>query len=259
MVKVLEISTVQACAVRVLIEALKEILIDANIEFSSEGIRIMKMDTSSTVLVHLKLQAENFEHYYCAQPLVLGVNMFNLFKLIRTIGNDDTLTLTYDDSSLGILGIKIENGTKNQVTNYKLNLMEIDIEKFNIPPEEFESEITMPSADFQKLIKDIGGLSDIIEIKSVGTKLIFSCDGDFASQETEIGETEHGIVFTKNTDNIVQGKFSSKHLISFTKCTNLCNTIQMYIKNDYPIIIQYSCASLGVCKLALAPKYNNNE
>ena len=185
--------------------------------------------------------------------------MFNLFKLIRTIGNDDTLTLTYDDSSLGILGIKIENGSKNQVTNYKLNLMEIDIEKFNIPPEEFESEITMPAPDFQKIIKDIAGLSDIIEIKSVGTTLVFSCDGDFASQETEIGETEHGIVFNKNSANIVQGKFSAKHLVSFTKCTNLCNTIKMYIKNDYPIIIQYSCASLGTCKLALAPKYNNNE
>ncbi len=259
MVIVLEISTVQAAPMRILIEALKEILIDANIEFTKEGIRIMKMDSSSTVLVHLKLNAENFESYMCAQPLILGVNMFNLYKLIRTIGNDDTLTLFYDDSKLGVLGIRIENGIKNQVTSYTLNLMEIDIEKFDIEPEVFETEISMPSSDFQKIIKDIAGLSDTIEIKSIGNKLIFSCEGDFASQETEIGETQHGIVFTKNSDKIIQGRFSSKYLVSFTKCTNLCNTIKIYIKNDYPIIIQYSCASLGICKLALAPKYNNNN
>ena len=259
MVKVLEISTVQATAVRILIEALKEILIDANFEFSKEGIRIMKMDSSSTVLVHLKLQADNFEFYKCEQPLVLGINMFNLFKLIRTIGNDDTLTIFYDDSKLGVLGIRIENGAKNQVTNFSLNLMEIDIEKFDIEPEVFESEITMPTADFQKIIKDIAGLSDTIEIKSINNKLIFSCDGDFASQDTEIGETQNGIIFTKNSDKIIQGKFSAKHLVSFTKFTNLCNTIQIYIKNDYPIIIQYACASLGTCKLALAPKFNDNN
>ena len=259
MVRVLEISTVQASAVRILIEALKEILIDANIEFTKEGIRIVKMDSSSTVLVHLKLRSEEFESYMCAAPLTLGVNMFNLFKLIRTIGNDDTLTLFYDDSKLGVLGIRIENGVKNQITNYTLNLMEIDIEKFDIEPEVFESEITMPSSDFQKIIKDIAGLSDTIEIKSISNKLIFSCEGDFASQETEIGETQHGIIFTKNTEKIIQGKFSAKHLVSFTKCTNLCNTIQMYIKNDYPIIIQYSCASLGICKLALAPKFNDTN
>lgn len=259
MVRVLEISTVQATSVRILVEALKEILIDANFEFSSDGIRIMKMDSSSTVLVHLKLQADSFESYECKHPLVLGINMFNLFKLIRTIGNDDTLTIFYDDSKLGVLGIRIENGNKNQVTNYTLNLMEIDVEKFDIEPEEFKSEITMPSADFQKIIKDIAGLSDTIEIKSIGNKLIFSCDGDFASQDTEIGETQNGITFTKNSDKIIQGKFSAKHLVSFTKFTNLCNTIQIYIKNDYPIIIQYSCASLGICKLALAPKFNNDN
>lgn len=254
--RILEISTVQATAFRILVEALKEILIDANFEFSKEGIRIMKMDSSSTVLVHLKLLSENFESYKCEQPLNLGINMFNLFKLIRTIGNDDTLTIYYDDDKLGVLGIRIENGNKNQITKYTLNLMEIDIEKFDIEPEVFESEISMPSGDFQKIIKDIAGLSDTIEIKSIRNKLIFSCDGDFASQDTEIGETQNGIIFTKNTDKIIQGKFSAKYLVSFTKFTNLCNTIQIYIKNDYPIIIQYSCASLGICKLALAPKFS---
>jgi len=33
----------------------------------------------------------------------------------------------------------------------------------------------------------------------------------------------------------------------------MCNQIQLYIKNDYPLIIQYSVASLGFIKLCLAP------
>ena len=61
--------------------------------------------------------------------------------------------------------------------------------------------------------------------------------------------------FIKMNDNeIVQGVFALKHLVLFTKCTNLCNSIEMYLKNDYPLIIQYNVANLGAIKLCLAPQ-----
>ena len=47
--------------------------------------------------------------------------------------------------------------------------------------------------------------------------------------------------------------FSLKYLMLLTKCTNLCNQINLYIKNDYPIVIKYNVASLGEIKLCLAP------
>ena len=49
---------------------------------------------------------------------------------------------------------------------------------------------------------------------------------------------------------------SSGHLVLFGKCTNLCNSIQIFLKNDYPLIIKYTVASLGEIKLCLAPKCN---
>ena len=70
----LEIKTVQSAAFRVLTEALKEILTDANFEIDSTGIKVMAMDSSHTVLVHLKLSAENFEHYHCESKKILGIN-----------------------------------------------------------------------------------------------------------------------------------------------------------------------------------------
>ena len=71
---VLNIKTVQAGAFGILIEALKEILTDANFEFDETGIKIMAMDSSHTVLVHLKLNADNFESYYCQNKRILGIN-----------------------------------------------------------------------------------------------------------------------------------------------------------------------------------------
>ena len=104
-------------------------------------------------------------------------------------------------------------------------------------------------------------LAENIEIKSLENQIIFTCKGHFASQETCIGEANSGLSFIKNQnpDEIVQGVFALKHLVLFSKCTNLCNSIELYLKNDYPLILKYTVASLGEIKLCLAPKVDDQE
>lgn len=252
------IKTVQTSAFRVLIEALKDILQDVNLECDETGMKIIAMDVTHTVLVYLKLDAKNFEHFTCKKKSILGINMTNLFKLIKAMGNNDTLTMFLSKNDQNRLGIKIENSEKNSVTKFKLNLLDLNDETIQIPPASFDSVITMPSGDFQKLCRDMHGLADILEIKSVDNLLIFSCRGDFCTQETKLGQTTNGMTFVKNNNPnlIVQGYFALKHLVLFTKCTNLCNSIELYLKNNYPLIINYSVASLGNIKLCLAPQQN---
>lgn len=99
-------------------------------------------------------------------------------------------------------------------------------------------------------------LSDVIEIKSVGNQLMFSCEGDSGSQETVWGEKSDGINFIKNDSDISvkQGYYDLKNLGLFTKCSSLCNNITLCMKNDFPLIIIFMVGNLGVLKLALAPK-----
>ena len=254
--KVLELKTVQTGAFKTLIEALKEILTDANIEFTDDSMKIITMDATQTILVHLKLEKENFEHYFCKHRVVIGINMLNFFKLIRTLTNNDALTLFIEEGNMNLLGIRIENGEKNSLTTFYLNLIEVDMDTYKIPPAQFESIITMPSGEFNKICRDMINLSDVIEIRSVGNQLIFSCKGEFASQETIIGETSSGLSFLKSSteDNTIQGYYNLKHLVLFAKCTNLCNSIEIYMKNNFPIVIKFTVGSLGSLKLCLAPK-----
>jgi proliferating cell nuclear antigen len=255
----LDLQTVQASAFRILVEALKEILTDANFEFDSSGMKIVAMDSSHTVLVHLRLNADKFEKYECTpKKLILGINLINMYKLMKIMGNNDTLSLKVEDDDLSSLHIIIENSEKNSLTQFKLNLMDLHEENIQIPPPSFESVITMPSIDFQKICRDMHNLSEEIEIKSIGNQLVFSCKGQFATQETSIGSSSNGLNFIQNNgDIIVQGVYALKHLVLFSKCTNLCNSIELYLKNDFPLIIKYSVASLGEIKLCLAPKYDN--
>ena len=251
----LNIKTEQAGAFRILVEALKEILTEANFIFDESGIKLMAMDSTRTILIHMKLEGVNFEFFHCPDKVVVGVNMLNFFKLIKTMGNSESLTLFIEKNNENKLGILINNSEKNSQTIYKLNMMDIPDEDITIPPAKFETELSLPSGDFQKIIRDMINIGENIDIKSIGSQLILNCSGDFASQETILGETNNGLKYNKPADESlpIQGIFSLKYLILFTKCTNLCNQINLYIKNDYPLIIKYLVASLGTIKLCLAP------
>ena len=108
------------------------------------------MDSTHTVLIHMKLLQEKFEHFYCLKKINIGINMANFFKLIKTMSNNDTLTLFIEKNNENQLGIKIHNDEKNSQTTYKLNLLDIQDETISIPPAEFDTELTFPFQRFPK-------------------------------------------------------------------------------------------------------------
>jgi proliferating cell nuclear antigen len=264
---VLTIKTVQIAPFRTLMTALKDILLETNITFKKDGIRIINMDKSHTMLAHLFLAAENFEHYECnKEKIVIGVNMFHLFKLINSIDNDDTLTIyientDYYDGIVSFLGLKFENGDIKQCKTQKLRLIEPDSDEFEEPDVTFSSVINLPSSDFQKIIRDLSCISERLEIKSVGNELIFRCEGQFATAEVKRAESSGGMEFIEKQDSskIIQGEFSLKNLGYFIKCTNLCSQIEMYLENDLPLVVKYYVASLGTIKLCLSPLPSKNS
>ena len=142
---VLSIQTIQIAPFRTLMTALKDILLETNITFTPEGIKIINMDKSHTILAHLFLKAENFEQYHCAESkIIIGVNMFHLFKLINTIDNDDILTIyiendDYVDGIVEYLGLKFENGDIKQQKIQKLRLIEPENEELEVPEIKFSS------------------------------------------------------------------------------------------------------------------------
>lgn len=261
MPNVLEVRTIQIAPFRTLMMALKDILIETNITFTKNEIKIINMDKSHTILAHLYLDAEKFEHFFCKYPkIVIGVNMFHLFKIINTVDNEDTLTMyidekDYSDGIVSYLGLKFENGEIKQCKNHMLKLIEPDEEELKLPEVTFSSIINIPSSDFQKIIRDLTGMSERLEIKSVGNELIFKCKGPFASCEIRRSESGGNMeIKSKNSETkVIQGEFSLKNLSYFIKCTNLCNTIEMLLENDLPLVVKYSVASLGEIKLGLAP------
>lgn len=254
--------TVQGNAFKSLFEVLKEILHDVNIMFDKEGMRIMTVDGSHVALVHLRLDAKNFEEYVCPNPMHVGINMNNIYKLLKIASNHDTISFSIEPNDKSNLVIKIENSEKRTSTTFKLKLLDVDIEELSMPEIEFNSIITLPSAYFQRLCKDMSNISELMTIRSRSDELVLSCQGDFASQETTIRDASmsggEGPMFRAKSDEIVEGTYMLKYLILFNKSSTLSNTMELFMRMDYPLIMKYHVANLGELQFCLAPKVDEN-
>lgn len=298
----LYIHTKKIPAIKSLIEALKEIFRDVNIKFTPKvekpseedpsimkvtgGMYITALNSSSNILVRLHLEAAKFCSYTCRpaedKPYVMiGVNMSNLFKLIKFLNNDEELYILYDKRSMNQLNLRYENKIKKLTTDYYLNLLDLNEENYNIERQQFDFVITMPSNDFHTLIKNMSVIAEQVDIKFINTSsgysLSFNCRGEFASQvsifngKTDGTSNDNMVNVIRNMDEnvedqnenktentVIQGVYELKSLSLFSRCSTLCPTIDLYIKNDSPLVIRYRVADMGSVHLILSPTNEND-
>ena len=282
MVYILEIKTTQAAAIKIVTDAVNSLLTDANFEFRPYyiddddemvdengdvavqqkkigGVVVKEINKTGTILVYMRLDADKFDVYkynYHKPKLTLGIDIGNLLKCLKCMSHFDTMTWLVDDEDINKLIIVLESAERKEKKTFKLNLIDLEEYKCNIDPIQFPYLISLPSQDFHKYCKDMTGATEKIEIKATYNKLFFSGSGESGHVEFEVGETNGGLSIISNTNNtheIVQGVFELKFLLIFTKCTNLCNQVTLFLKNDYPIIVTYQIAALGEIKLVLSP------
>jgi proliferating cell nuclear antigen len=259
---VLTIMTVQIQPIRNMITAIKDILTDATIVFTKQGMKIINFDKTHTIVLNVSLDARKFERYVCLpEKIMVCANTFQLFKVISTMSNDDTLSMyiekaDYNEGVVSHLGLQYDNGSIKQCYSQKLRLLDPDPEELIVPNVTYSTVINLPTADFQKFIRDLNGISDRIEIKYSNNVLMFSAEGMFASSRIYRSESDGFMELVQKPQDasvVIQGEFSLKSLSHFIKCTPLCTHLELYLGNDLPLIVKYDVASLGEIKLCLAP------
>jgi len=80
-----------------IIEALKDLITDANIDISPEELSIQCMDSSHVALVDVNLNSSAFSKFRCDKPMSLGFNGPNFSKILKLMNKDDTLVMKAED------------------------------------------------------------------------------------------------------------------------------------------------------------------
>ncbi|KAF8825932.1 hypothetical protein HHX47_DHR6000461 [Lentinula edodes] len=193
----LEAKLAEASVLKKLLDAIKELVTDANFECSEEGITLQAMDNSHVALVAVKLVQNGFKKYRCDRPMPLGVNVGSLTKVLKCAKDDDVCTLRAADEA-DVLNLVYEAKNSDRISSYDLKLMDIDAETLGIPKTSYEARIVLSSAEFTRIVRDLSLLGDSVRIEVSKEGVRFASDGEAANGNVllkgqgPIGKVERG-------------------------------------------------------------------
>jgi proliferating cell nuclear antigen len=100
-----------------MIESIKDLITDANIDVSEDEISVQSMDSSHVSLVAVSLQANGFDHFRCDRPITLGFNSTNMSKVLKLASNDDIITLKAEDDG-DVLTLMFESAEADRIADF---------------------------------------------------------------------------------------------------------------------------------------------
>jgi len=257
----LEARLPQAQILKKVLDAVKELVSDCNFDCNDDGLSLQAMDNSHVALVAMKLGAEGFEPYRCDRNIALGINLNSLSKVLRCAANEDLVTLKAEDTP-DSLNLVFESQNNDRISEYDVKLMDIDQEHLGIPDTDYDATIELPSAEFQRICRDLLALSESVTIDATKEGIKFSCNGDIGNgavtlkqnQSVEKPEQDTTIELTQP----VNLTFSLKYLVNFTKATPLSARVSLKMSSEVPLLVEYKMDS-GYLRYYLAPKINEDN
>ena len=160
------LETIKINKFKQLVEALKEIVLDVNLDFSPEGLKMKSINVTETVLVKLTITPD-IGDYYCKKTRSLGINMGRFHQIIKSLNNQDVLSIFVEEGEeeRNILVVNIENKAKGISNRYEMNIFDpIKNVEGMIPEIEYGCVFKMPSADFQRICRNMESFAKLLEI-----------------------------------------------------------------------------------------------
>ncbi|KAL0228077.1 hypothetical protein RCL1_004220 [Eukaryota sp. TZLM3-RCL] len=245
-----------------IVDAIKDLVKEANIECNLQGLSLQAMDGSHVALVSLMLRKEGFEDFTNHRNLTLGINLKNLDTFLKCAGKDDSVTLRAEDKA-DVLEITFESPSGDKCSTFTLKLMDIDQENLGIPETPYETTIRLGAGEFQRICRDLGQLGDTITISTARDEVTFSASGDIGGGTMTLRpnsnvERDEDLVEIEQSSPITLS-FGVRYLRDFTKATSLSPLVILKMSPDSPLVVEYVIENLGRISFYVAPKIESEE
>jgi proliferating cell nuclear antigen PCNA len=224
------------------------------------GIKIVAVDDHQSLMIYVKLNSENFFDFFVKYKVYsIGIDLRELHKFMKTIDKDCIMTMSIDKDEQQKIEFHLQNQLKSIDKYHKQKLLDTDDNTKRMPKQtEFEMTVLMDTSDFKKVCTEMSQFSEYVEILCTSKEITFKCVGDQSESVIKFKSGENGSVKILSLKNdkkspIVQGIYNLKQLVTFGRCVNLCNDMQLYLRNSYPLFIHYTVGSLGKMLVGLTP------
>ncbi|KAL8597451.1 hypothetical protein ACOMHN_050949 [Nucella lapillus] len=257
-----EARLVQGSLWKKVLDATKDLLSEAIYDCSSTGITLQAMDSSHVSLVSLSLRSDGFDTFRCDRNLSIGMNLVSMAKILKCASNDDIITVKAGDNADTITFV-FESPNQEKVSDYEMKLLDLDTEHLGIPDTEYSAVVKLPSAEFQRICRDLSQIGDSVVISCTKEGVKFSASGDLGTGNVKLAQTssadkeEEAVVVEMN--QAVCLTFALRYLNFFTKATALSPQVSLSMSQDVPLVVEYKIADMGFLRFYLAPKIEDQD
>ncbi|CAG9329218.1 unnamed protein product [Blepharisma stoltei] len=247
----------KALILKRIVEALKELVTDVNFECTPAGISLQAMDASHVALVTFILDANGFDEFRCDRAQTLGLSITNLGKILKCAENDDRVQIRAEDNA-SIITFIFEGKDDDKVSEFNLNLLNLDSEHLGIPEQEYPCVITLPSAEFTRICRDMSQMTETLAIEVTKQSVHFKVGGDIGEGKISLKPKNDGKnkVHLEVNEN-VSCSYALRYLNLFNKGASLGDEAVLMIATDLPLVLIFNF-ELGVLKYYLAPKVSED-
>merc|ERR1711975_187886 len=144
------------------VDAMKDLCKDVNFDCSEKGLQVQSMDSSHVALVSLLLRESAFSDFKCDRPTSLGMNVDSLGKIFKMCGPNDSLKLRWQNDADTVS-------------------FQIESEHMEIPEQQYKVLARLPSAEFQKVCRDLKEFGETMQIQASKEGIRFSVQGDIGT------------------------------------------------------------------------------
>merc|ERR1711975_86798 len=157
------------------------------------------------------------------------------------------------------VNFQCETTDDDRISDFDLKLMSIESEHMEIPEQQYKVVAKLPSAEFQKICRDLKEFGETMQVSASKEGIRFSVLGDIGAgnvmlKPREAEKAEEKVTLTVHEP--VTATFALRYLVNFSKAAPLSGSVELGLGPDAPLLVKYDLekADNGFLQFYLAPK-----
>jgi len=246
----MEFSPSDAGLFRSAIDAMKESLPQAQLRISEEGLHISGMDTTHVQFIDYRLAAGDCSILEVKAPIVIGLNMGVLAKVLSSVGAHDSVTMSAKKDKFII---KYANTKCAKTATYEINTLDMEADTLEVPDVAYDASVSAKTTDIGTVIKEVGGFGDDLTFTLDADGFHISASGDFGTAKQTLESIDERDMTV--TGDVVSAKFGTRYVTNIFKgCTALSVNTQIEFDSGKPMRCSFRFGNASYFHAYLAPK-----
>jgi len=237
------------------------LIINQKNDDKNKVIKMYATDSEKTSVVIMNLY-NGIQVTTCKKRTLLGIDWKLLKQIINNVHDDEIIMLNIYDNDPTLLQIQILDNTINKKSTFELQLLNLEDISFELPSVMVDNVVnTFPEIIYNSC-EEINKISSKVNIICSDDVLKFkSVDNEKVQKIIKFRNTETNEIHVSHSSHSKDQKnynciFDTEKILAFKSLGNLSHIINIFFKEDYPLVIKHYISSLCSIYVCISPVTN---